>query len=65
LLRGDCALFFPVAFIPDEDFVDAFAGVLLDVGEPCANIWLWVSGGVYGEGERGGGLSKLRWSVTS
>jgi hypothetical protein len=28
---GDCAFFFPVAFVADEDFVDAFRGVLFDV----------------------------------
>jgi hypothetical protein len=31
LLGADDALFFPVAFVADEDFVDAFRGVLFDV----------------------------------
>lgn len=39
LFRADCALFLPVAFVPDEDLVDAFAGVLFDVGEPRADVW--------------------------
>lgn len=33
------SLFFPVAFVSDQDFVDAFGGVLLDVGEPGSDIW--------------------------
>jgi hypothetical protein len=28
---ADDAFFFPVALVADEDFVDAFAGVLFDV----------------------------------
>jgi len=38
LLRADGALLFPIALVADEDLVDAFAGVLLDVGEPGADI---------------------------
>ena len=37
-LRGDRALLFPVALVADEDLLDAFGGVLLDVGEPGADI---------------------------
>ena len=40
LFCGDGALLFPVALVADEDLVDAFRGVLLDVGEPCADVWL-------------------------
>ena len=35
---ADGAFFFPVAFVADEDFVYAFAGVLFDVGEPGADV---------------------------
>ena len=35
---ADLALFFPVAFVADEDLVDAFGCVLLDVGEPGAYV---------------------------
>jgi len=38
LLGADGALFFPVAFVADEDLVDAFGGVLFDVGEPGADV---------------------------
>jgi len=38
LFCGNCALFFPVALVANEDLVDAFGGVLLDVGEPCADV---------------------------
>jgi hypothetical protein len=37
-LRGDGALLFPVALVANEDLVDAFGGVLLDVGEPRADV---------------------------
>ena len=40
LFCGDGALLFPVALVADEDLVDAFGGVLLDVGEPCADVWV-------------------------
>jgi hypothetical protein len=43
LFCRDGALFFPVALVADEDLVDAFGCVLLDVGEPCANVWWGVS----------------------
>jgi hypothetical protein len=39
LLGGDGALLFPVAFVADEDFVHAFCCVLLDVGEPGADVY--------------------------
>lgn len=38
LLGADGALLLPVAFVADEDLVDAFAGVLLDIGEPGADV---------------------------
>jgi hypothetical protein len=38
LFCRDGALFFPVALVADEDLVDTFGGVLLDVGEPCADV---------------------------
>lgn len=38
LFCADGALLFPVALVADEDLVDALGGVLLDVGEPCANV---------------------------
>ena len=41
LLGGDGALLFPVAFVADEDFVHAFGGVLLDVGEPCSDVCVY------------------------
>jgi hypothetical protein len=37
-LGRDGALLFPVALVADEDLVDAFGGMLLDVGEPRADI---------------------------
>jgi hypothetical protein len=43
LFCGDGALLFPVAFVANEDLVDAFGGVLLDVGEPCADVCVLVS----------------------
>ena len=39
LFCRDGALLFPVAFVADEDFIDAFGGVLFDVGEPCTYVW--------------------------
>jgi hypothetical protein len=39
-LGADHALVFPVALVADEDFVDARGGVLFDVGEPCADVWV-------------------------
>jgi hypothetical protein len=39
LFRGDGALLLPVAFVADQDLVDAFTGVLLDVGEPCSYVY--------------------------
>lgn len=38
LLGRNRALLFPVALVANEDFVDAFGGVLLDVGEPGADV---------------------------
>ena len=38
LLGGNGAFLLPVALIADEDFVDAFGGVLLDVGEPGSDV---------------------------
>lgn len=38
LLRRDRALLFPVALVADQDLVDALGGVLLDVGEPGADV---------------------------
>jgi hypothetical protein len=38
LFCGDGALLFPVALVANEDLVDAFGGVLFNVGEPCADI---------------------------
>lgn len=38
LLDGNSALLLPVALVADEDFVDAFGGVLLDVGEPRPDV---------------------------
>lgn len=38
LLRGHHALVLPVALVADEDLVHALGGVLLDVGEPGADI---------------------------
>jgi hypothetical protein len=38
LLCGNSALLFPVALVADEDLVDALGGVLLYVGEPCADV---------------------------
>jgi len=46
LLRADRPLLFPVAFVADEDLVDAFGCVLFDVGEPGSDVWGekgWVS----------------------
>jgi hypothetical protein len=37
-LGADGTLLFPVALVADEDLVDAFGGVLLDVGEPRADV---------------------------
>lgn len=47
LFCADGALLFPVAFVSDKDLVDAFAGVLLDIGEPGSDVWVWVSGGFF------------------
>ena len=38
LFRRDGAFLFPIAFVTNQNLVDAFAGVLLNVGEPCANV---------------------------
>lgn len=38
LLGRDRALLFPVALVADEDLVDAFGCVLLNVGKPCADV---------------------------
>lgn len=38
LLRRHRALLLPVAFVADEDLVDALGGVLLDVGKPGADV---------------------------
>ena len=38
LFGRDRALLFPVALVADKDFVDAFGCVLLNVGEPCADV---------------------------
>lgn len=38
LFAGHHALVLPVALVADEDLVDALGGVLLDVGEPGADI---------------------------
>jgi hypothetical protein len=46
LFGGYGALLFPVAFIADEDLVDPFARVLLDVGEPCSNICIFKETGL-------------------
>ena len=40
LLLGDGALLGPVGLVADEDLVDALGGVLLDVGVPCADVWV-------------------------
>ena len=54
-LHGDHTLLIPVAFVADEDLLDAFGGVLLDVGEPGTNIWelvqlaLWREWGARGK----------------
>lgn len=37
-LDADDAFFLPVAFVADEDFIDAFRGVLFDVGEPGSDV---------------------------
>ena len=42
LYRND-SLLFPVAFVANQDLVDAFRGVLFDVGEPSSDIWEIVS----------------------
>lgn len=77
LFCGDCALFLPVALVADEDLVDAFGGVLLDVGEPCADICMGASAtGILpltiivalrprAQSVMFNVLSKLLWSVTS
>jgi len=38
LLGADSTLLFPVAFVANKNLVNALAGVLLDIREPCANI---------------------------
>lgn len=38
LLSRNDTLLLPVTFVSDKDLVDTFRGVLLDVGEPGANI---------------------------
>lgn len=42
LFCRDGALLFPVTLVADKDLVDALGGVLLNVGEPCADIWSWL-----------------------
>ena len=39
LLRGYYPLLLPVAFVADQNLVDALGGVLLDVGEPGADVY--------------------------
>ena len=39
LLRGYYPLLLPVALVADQNLVDAFGGVLLDVGEPGADVY--------------------------
>lgn len=39
LFCRDSALLFPIALVTNEDLVDTLGGVLLNVGEPCANVW--------------------------
>jgi len=39
LFDSDSALLVPVAFVSNEDFVDARGSVLLDVGVPSADVW--------------------------
>jgi len=63
-LRGDHAFLFPVAFVADEDLVDAFGGVLFDVGEPCSDICCCFSSG-FGDSRHGSILLNDRSSVTS
>ena len=39
LFCRDGALLLPVALVANENLVNAFGGMLLDVGEPCADVW--------------------------
>lgn len=41
-LRAYGPLFIPVAFVTDEDLLDAFGSVLLDIGEPGADVCRWI-----------------------
>lgn len=45
LFCRDGALLFPVALVADEDLVDALGGVLLYVGEPCADVCVMLASG--------------------
>lgn len=47
LLRRHRPLLLPVALVADQDLVDAFRRVLLDVGEPGADVCLGESVGQY------------------
>jgi hypothetical protein len=40
LIFRDYAFLGPVAFIPDEDFMDSFCGMLFDVLEPSADVYV-------------------------
>jgi hypothetical protein len=51
LLGGDCALLFPVTLVANEDLVDAFGRMLLDVREPGADVC----------GMRKNRLASVRW----
>lgn len=39
LLNSHCAFLVPIAFVSDEDFVDASRSVLLDVRVPSSDVW--------------------------
>jgi hypothetical protein len=67
-LCADGALLLPVALVADEDLVDAFGGVLLDVGEPGANVYrvlVLCSEVLYEQCSSSDVLLKLLSSVTS
>lgn len=66
LFGGDDALLLPVALVANQNLVDALGGVLLDVGEPRADVCR-VSKGVLERGDVEGvdSLSNDRSSVTS
>jgi hypothetical protein len=38
LLGGDCALLFPITLVANQNLVDAFGRMLLDVREPGADV---------------------------